>query len=54
MNMTACLTCARVLIRASVRAGDSFTDSFVASILLGKSVPEAHRTAVQVSAYVCT
>ena len=35
-------------------AGDSFTGSFVGSILNGKSVPEAHSTAVQVSAYVCT
>ena len=38
----------------TVGAGDSFTGSFVGSILNGKCVPEAHRTAVQVSAYVCT
>ena len=44
----------KVQVADTVGAGDSFTGSFVASILLGKSVPEAHRTAVQVSAYVCT
>ena len=44
----------KVKVADTVGAGDSFTGSFVASILNGKSVPEAHRTAVQVSAYVCT
>ena len=38
----------------TVGAGDSFTGSFVASILSDKPVSEAHRTAVQVSAFVCT
>ena len=38
----------------TVGAGDSFTGAFVASILNGKSVCAAHRTAVEVSAYVCT
>ena len=38
----------------TVGAGDSFTATFCASILKGKSVPEAHRLAVEVSAYVCT
>ena len=38
----------------TVGAGDSFTGAFVASILKGKSVCDAHRTAVEVSAYVCT
>ena len=38
----------------TVGAGDSFTGSFVGSILNGKPVPEAHKTAVQVSAFVCT
>ena len=42
------------LVADTVGAGDSFTGSFVGSILNGKSVAEAHRTAVQVSAYVCT
>ena len=38
----------------SVGAGDSFTGSFVASILSGRTVAEAHRIAVGVSAFVCT
>ena len=38
----------------TVGAGDSFTGAFVASILKGKSVCDAHRIAVEVSAYVCT
>ena len=38
----------------TVGAGDSFTAAFCASILNGKPVPEAHKLAVEVSAYVCT
>lgn len=38
----------------TVGAGDSFTASFIASILLGKSLRDAHRIAVKVSGYVCT
>ena len=38
----------------TVGAGDSFTAAFIASILKGKSVEDAHRIAVNVSAYVCT
>jgi fructokinase len=38
----------------TVGAGDSFTGSFCAAILNGKSIEEAHRIAVNVSAYVCT
>ena len=38
----------------TVGAGDSFTAAFIASILRGKSVPEAHSLAVRTSAYVCT
>jgi len=44
----------KVQVADTVGAGDSFTGSFVASILSGKSVAEAHRIAVQVSAFVCT
>ncbi|MBR1791383.1 MAG: carbohydrate kinase [Bacteroidaceae bacterium] len=44
----------KVTVADTVGAGDSFTGSFVGSILGGKSVAEAHRTAVRVSAYVCT
>ena len=38
----------------TVGAGDSFTATFTAALLKGKSVPEAHKLAVEVSAYVCT
>ena len=44
----------KVEVADTVGAGDSFTGSFCASILKGKPVPEAHKTAVQVSAFVCT
>ena len=44
----------KVQVADTVGAGDSFTGSFVASILKGKTVAEAHSIAVQVSAYVCT
>ena len=44
----------RVPVADTVGAGDSFTAAFCASILNGKPVPEAHKLAVEVSAYVCT
>ena len=44
----------KVPVADTVGAGDSFTAAFCASILNGKSVPEAHKLAVEVSAYVCT
>ena len=44
----------KVEVADTVGAGDSFTGSFVGSILNGKHVAEAHKTAVQVSAFVCT
>ena len=44
----------KLIVADNVGAGDSFTASFIASILKGKSVEEAHRLAVNVSAYVCT
>lgn len=44
----------RVEVADTVGAGDSFTAAFIASILKGKSVAEAHVKAVQTSAYVCT
>lgn len=43
-----------VEVADTVGAGDSFTAAFIASILQGKSVEEAHSKAVQVSAFVCT
>ena len=44
----------KVKVADTVGAGDSFTGSFVAQLLLGKTVREAHETAVRVSAFVCT
>lgn len=44
----------RVEVADTVGAGDSFTAAFIASILKGKSVAEAHSLAVQTSAFVCT
>lgn len=44
----------KVEVADTVGAGDSFTAAFIASILKGKSVEEAHAKAVQTSAYVCT
>ncbi len=44
----------KVDVADTVGAGDSFTAAFIASILKGKTVTEAHQKAVQVSAYVCT
>lgn len=44
----------KVEVADTVGAGDSFTAAFIASILKGKSVQEAHLRAVQTSAYVCT
>lgn len=38
----------------TVGAGDSFTAAFVASILNGLDFKDAHKKAVEVSAYVCT
>ncbi|MDE5801295.1 MAG: carbohydrate kinase, partial [Paramuribaculum sp.] len=43
-----------VKVADTVGAGDSFTAAFVASLLRGKSVEEAHVTAVETSAYVCS
>lgn len=43
-----------VEVADTVGAGDSFTGSFVAGILQGLSVHDAHERAVKVSAYVCT
>ena len=43
-----------VTVADTVGAGDAFTAGFVASLLRGKTIPEAHKTAVEVSAFVCT
>ncbi len=44
----------KVEVADTVGAGDSFTATFVAAILKGENVTDAHRLAVEVSAYVCT
>ena len=44
----------KVTVADTVGAGDSFTGSFCAAILNGRPVAEAHKLAVEVSAYVCT
>ena len=43
-----------VKVADTVGAGDSFTAAFTAAILKGLPMPEAHKFAVEVSAYVCT
>ncbi len=44
----------KVEVADTVGAGDSFTAAFIASILKGKTIADAHHKAVAVSAYVCT
>lgn len=44
----------KVEVADTVGAGDSFTGAFIASLLKGKSIEDAHRRAVEVSAFVCT
>lgn len=43
-----------VEVEDTVGAGDSFTAAFIANLLKGKDVREAHRIAVETSAFVCT
>lgn len=44
----------KVKVADTVGAGDSFTATFVSSLLGGKTVQTAHSLAVKVSAHVCT
>ena len=44
----------KVEVADTVGAGDSFTAAFIANILKGKSVTEAHSYAVRTSAFICT
>ena len=44
----------QVDVADTVGAGDSFTGTFCAGILMGLPVAKAHKRAVEVSAYVCT
>ncbi|WP_296156275.1 carbohydrate kinase [uncultured Gardnerella sp.] len=41
-------------VNDTVGAGDSFSGTFTARILLGDSVEQAHRNAINTAAYVCT
>ena len=49
-----CQPTPKVEVADTVGAGDSFTAAFISSILKGKSVEEAHKNAVETSAFVCT
>ncbi|MDR1973757.1 MAG: carbohydrate kinase [Bacteroidales bacterium] len=51
---TSYLDTPKVEVVDTVGAGDAFTAAFVASLLRGKSIQEAHQLAVDVAAYVCT
>ena len=53
-NITSFQETPKVTVADTVGAGDSFTGSFCAAILNGKSIEEAHKIAVRVSAFVCT
>lgn len=44
----------RVAVADTVGAGDSFTGAFASAILAGMAIPDAHKLAVDVSAFVCT
>jgi fructokinase len=44
----------KVEVADTVGAGDSFTATYVTSILLGKTPLQAHEMAVKVAAFVCT
>lgn len=44
----------KVAVLDTVGAGDSFTGAFIASLLSGKTIREAHHKAVEIAAYVCT
>jgi fructokinase len=44
----------KVSVADTVGAGDAFSGAFVQGILMGKSLQEAHKQAVEISAFVCT
>ena len=44
----------KVKVADTVGAGDSFTGTFCSALLVNLPIKEAHRLAVEVSAYVCT
>ena len=44
----------KVKVADTVGAGDAFSGAFVQGILAGKTLKEAHKQAVEISAFVCT
>ena len=44
----------KVTVADTVGAGDAFSGAFVQGILAGKTLKEAHKQAVEISAFVCT
>jgi fructokinase len=53
-NETSYLATPKVHVADTVGAGDSFNASFVVALLHGESIRNAHKLAIEVSAYVCT
>lgn len=53
-NKVSTIPTPRVEVADTVGAGDSFSGAFVYSVLTGKSLREAHQTAVETAAFVCT
>lgn len=53
-DYTSFLPTPQVKVADTVGAGDSFTATFITTLLRGFSISEAHELAVQVSAYVCS
>ena len=53
-NQTSYRETPKVEVVDTVGAGDAFTAAFIAGILKGKTVTDAHSLAVNVSAYICT
>lgn len=49
-----CIPTPRVEVVDKVGAGDAFCGAFITHLLLGKSVAEAHRFAVETAVFVCT
>lgn len=53
-NETSRLDTPNVQVADTVGAGDSFSGAFIAGILAGKSLRQAHEQAVKTAAFVCT
>ncbi len=53
-NETSFLETPKVEVADTVGAGDSFTGAFAAGLLNGDAIAKAHKSAVEVSAFVCT